>query len=55
MKFIYLPNIIVILSPVAYLKKFLRKIAKSSSNLIWEAQVRIYYITKGNNNNLIFY
>ena len=39
-----LPNIIVILSPIAYLKKFVRKIAKSTSNLISEADVKIQYI-----------
>jgi len=39
-----LPNIIVILSPVAYLKKFVRKTDKSSSSLIREAEVKIQYI-----------
>jgi hypothetical protein len=41
-----LPNIIVISSPIAYLKKFVRKIAKSTSNLIREAEAKIQYILR---------
>jgi hypothetical protein len=41
---LFVTFVIVILSPIAYLKKFVRKIAKSTSHQIREAGVKIYYI-----------